>query len=274
VSEAAGRSLNDKVDKLNVERVVMDTARSFSYKLLRAGKNARLDKTDVKDAFKNVPARIEDLNLQGFMVEDRYFIELRMIFGACTALAQYDVLGNTIESLAVAASGIPRQFISRAVDDQPVATPAGSTWGKDFVSSYRKICNEVNIELAEDCPNCDKAFTDSRRGKVLGVWFDSKTLTWKLPEEKARATIDLITMVVLSKAVSLDVMQSLLGRLNFVCMMYPFLKMFRFNMNKELARRIENPALRMELSTEAKTDLWFTGTSSRTRAGTRSRESP
>jgi hypothetical protein len=255
VSEPAGRSFNDNVDKLSVERGVMDTAKSFSYKLLRAGKNARLVKTDVKDAFKNMPARIKDLNLQGFMVEDRFFIELRMIFGACTALAHYDVLGNTIESLAVVASGIPKQFISRAVDDQPVATPAGSTWGEDFVSSYRKICNEINIELAEDCPKCDKAFTDSKRGKVLGVWFDSEKLTWKLPDEKARATIDLITTEVSSKTVGLDVMQTLLGRLNFVCMMYPFLKIFSFNMNKELARRVENPSLIRDLSIEAKTDL-------------------
>jgi hypothetical protein len=43
VSEPSGLSFNDNVDKLSVERVVMDTARSFSYKLLRAGKNARLD---------------------------------------------------------------------------------------------------------------------------------------------------------------------------------------------------------------------------------------
>jgi hypothetical protein len=81
VYEPSGLLFNDNVDKHSVERVVMDTAKSFSYKLLRAGKNARLDKTDVKDAFKNVPARTDELRLQGFMVEDRYFIELRMIFG-------------------------------------------------------------------------------------------------------------------------------------------------------------------------------------------------
>jgi hypothetical protein len=105
VSEPCGDSFNDNVDKRHVEKVVMDTARSFSYKILKAGKFARLDKTDVKDAFKNVPARTDELNLQGFMVENRYFIELRMIFGARTALAHYDVLGNTIEKLAIADLG-------------------------------------------------------------------------------------------------------------------------------------------------------------------------
>jgi hypothetical protein len=66
VSEPSGLSFNDNVHKHSVERVSMDTARSFSYELLRAGKNARMDKYDVKDAFKNVPARTDELRLQGF----------------------------------------------------------------------------------------------------------------------------------------------------------------------------------------------------------------
>ncbi len=255
VSEPDGSSFNDNVDRYSVERVSMDTARSFSYALLRAGKNARMDKSDVKDAFKNVPARIEELRLQGFKVENRFFVELRMIFGAKTALAHYDVLGNTIEKLAIAVSGIPRHFVCRAVDDQPVATPANSTWGEKFVSSYKNICKEINIELAEDCDDCDKAFTNTKCGKVLGVWFDSRNQTWKLPQEKIMAARTMLHDVTSSNNVGLEELQSLLGRLNFVCMMCPFLKAFRFNMNRELARRIEDPLLRAALSKEAKADL-------------------
>ncbi len=48
VSEPSGSSFNDNVDKLQVERVTMDNARTFSFTLLEAGKNARIDKTDVK----------------------------------------------------------------------------------------------------------------------------------------------------------------------------------------------------------------------------------
>jgi hypothetical protein len=42
------------------------------------------------------------------MVENRYFMELRMIFGAHTALARYDVLGNPIEKTRHRGSGIPK----------------------------------------------------------------------------------------------------------------------------------------------------------------------
>jgi hypothetical protein len=255
VSEPSGISFNDNVDKLQVERVIMDNAKTFSFTLLEAGKNARIDKTDVKNAFKNIPAKIEDLNLQGFMLNDRFFIELRMIFGACTALANYDILGNTVEKLAVAESRIPRRFVRRAVDDQPTATPAGSQWGERFTNAYKRICRELNIELAEDCENCEKAFTNKTCGKVLGVWFRSTDLTWKLPEEKAEQYLQKIAAVANSKKVTLDDMQSLMGRMNFLCMMCPFLKSFRFNLNKELSMRLDSISLCDALGEKAVNDL-------------------
>ncbi len=48
VSEPCFSSLDDNVDKRHVEKVVMDTARSFSYRILRAGKFARMDKRTQK----------------------------------------------------------------------------------------------------------------------------------------------------------------------------------------------------------------------------------
>jgi hypothetical protein len=52
VSEPSGNSFNENVDRQSVERVSMDTARSIRYALLRAGESARMDKSDVKDAYK------------------------------------------------------------------------------------------------------------------------------------------------------------------------------------------------------------------------------
>ncbi len=140
VSVPAGESFKDNIDNIEVERVYMDTARSFSYALLDTGKDAWLNKTDEKDAFKNMPARIQDLRLQGFKVFNKYFVVLLMIFGACTSLANNDILGNTIEKLVLAESSVPRKFVKRAVNDQPTATPPNSDWGEMFVSSYQRIC--------------------------------------------------------------------------------------------------------------------------------------
>jgi hypothetical protein len=66
------------MDTYKVKSVVTDTARTFSEALLEAGTNPRIDRTDVKDIFKNVLAKIEYLQLQGFKVD--FFVELHMIF--------------------------------------------------------------------------------------------------------------------------------------------------------------------------------------------------
>ncbi len=54
-----------------------------------------------------------------------------------------------------------------------------------------KTMNEIQITLqsnkcrtVEPCPNFDKAFDYSKFGKVLGINFDTKGLTWEVPNEK------------------------------------------------------------------------------------------
>jgi hypothetical protein len=87
---------------------------------------------------------------------------------------QCDILGNAVEKLAVAESGMPKHIVCRAVDGRPVTTPGNSTWGQKSVSIYKNICKELNIELVEDCENYDKVFSNTKRGKVvLRVRFDS-----------------------------------------------------------------------------------------------------
>ncbi len=184
------------------------------------------------------------------MVENRFFIELQMIFGACPA--HYYVLGNMIKKLALTDSGIPRGFISRAVNYQPLATPESTTWGERFEASYKRICSELNIELADDCFVCDKAVTNTRCGKVPGVWFRSTDLSWKLPKDKIITMLARINEAVFSRNIHLDALQTLMGRINFLSMMGPFLKAFRFNLNREMALRKVDPQVRCELSAEAK----------------------
>jgi hypothetical protein len=52
--------------------------------------------------------------------------------------------------------------------------------------SIKEICRDINIELAEDCPDFEKAFTDSTYGKVLGKFFDTEQMAWKVPDNKRK----------------------------------------------------------------------------------------
>ena len=53
-----------------------------------------------------------------------------------------------------------------------------------FTEKYIELCGELGIQLAENCKNFEKAFTNSHYGKILGILFDTTNLTWRLPNEK------------------------------------------------------------------------------------------
>jgi hypothetical protein len=92
-----------------------------------------------------------------------------------------------VEKLGIADSEIPRHLACRAVDDQHVATARKLDLGKKFTTKNKNICKIRNIGLAEDCDDYDKVFSNTKRGKVLGVWLDSIYTALKLPEEKVQA---------------------------------------------------------------------------------------
>jgi hypothetical protein len=119
------------------------------------------------DAFKINPACKVDWRLQGFSWLSRFFVELRMVFGAVTAVCNFDRLGNTLRSLIEVSCAIPRAFLGRTFDDFTAVGPKRSGWCKQFKS----VCKRLNIQLAANCPNNEKAFENQTIGVVLGIKF-------------------------------------------------------------------------------------------------------
>jgi hypothetical protein len=60
---------------------------------------------------------------------------------------------------------------------------------------YSTVCREVNVSLAKECPKLDKAFVNSTKGKVLGIWFETDTLSWSYPSNKRKKMLKLINDV-------------------------------------------------------------------------------
>ena len=80
MSGPKGKSFNNSVNKDKMEKLHMGTAKKFRYTLLEAGENARFSKFDIKDAYKLVPAKVEDFRLQGFCWLGKYFVETQLTF--------------------------------------------------------------------------------------------------------------------------------------------------------------------------------------------------
>ena len=255
VSSPIGASFNDNICIDAMEKVVMSSAKKFSESVLEAGKGALMTKTDKKDAYKNVPCNLKDLRLQGLQWGGRYFVELYQIFGSKAAAANYDTLDNTSVSLAKAGCEIPKKFVHRQLDDTPAVGPASKPWLSDFTTSLFSVCNQLGFKLAPECPKFEKAFTMSTRGKVLGIFLDTMSLSWSLPLEKSDEYLSMVLGCLQGANLSLEAAESLLGKLNFVTSMAPFMKTFKVNLQIFLATLKEAHLSSLELTAELRRDL-------------------
>jgi hypothetical protein len=257
VSSPSGESFNSSVSEHETETVKMASARQFSQLILDCGHGALMSKHDLVAAYKQVPCRVADLRLQGFSWLGKYFVETRQVFGAKTSVCNYDIVGETLKLIALIESEIPATFVLRQVDDVPVVAPEKSGLCENFSATYKKVCGELNVKLAPDCPIMDKAFTCQKRGKVLGVKFDSTDLTWSLSDKKIQNALGSVKMAVTNDDISLKDCQRLVGRLNDVGQLCPFMKIFKQPISQCLAAIPSNadPGTRVEISAEAKDDL-------------------
>jgi hypothetical protein len=213
-------------------------------------------KFDFQDAYKNVPVPLTDLRLQGFRWLGAYFVELKQMFGAAASVQNFDILGNTIKACSLTHCDILRKLVHRQLDDVPLVVPRNSDWGVEFEKVYRNLCSNINVKLAPDCPKFEKAFSNSSLGKVLGIVFNTTDLTWKLPDEKRVKCLLAICKVESNNAVSLLDMQQLMGNLNHVAQMAPFLANFRFNLNKTLASCIKTEPVILSDETLQELVVW------------------
>ncbi len=257
VSSPHGESYNSTVDEFETETVKMPSAKQFAQLLIKCGHEATMSKHDLVAAYKQVPCKIEDLRLQGFSWLGKYFVETRQVFGAKTSVCNYDVVGETLKLLAVIESGVPNQYVLRQVDDVPVAAPSNSGHCEKFSQTYKEMCEDMNVQLAPDCPLQDKAFMNQKRGKVLGVMFDTGDMSWRLSDTKINKARDSVKRALNGNSTTLKECQRLIGRPNDVGQMCPLMKIFRQPINMCLSEILSNadPKSVVNISQEAKNDL-------------------
>lgn len=259
-------SFNSNVDKAAIPRVRMSSAAQFGQTLLKAGKGAVISKLDMKDAFKLVPARTEDLRLQGFSWGGATFVETQMTFGGSPSVSNFDTVAKTVQQLAMESSKTDRKWTHRTLDDMVVVSPAGSGICEKFTEDFAAICDDLNIKLADDCKKCEKAFKNKTRGTILGIRFDSEKGKWSISQEKASKILSDIHQLIHGGHTDLKQMEILSGRLNNFGQMCPFLQAFRRPMNDLLASFKEDYNILLPVTDELKEDLrvWAAATVSAT----------
>jgi hypothetical protein len=235
LSSPKGSSFNCNVDKLRIPKTYQSSARLFGQTLLKVGPGAIMSKMDMRDAFKLVPARIRDLRLQGFSWLGAYFIDTQQIFGGSPSVANFDQVAETILNIVLSETRISSAQVHRTLDDVACVAQPSTGECQEFTAGYRRICSELGVPLADNCPLREKAFSNETQGTVLGVEFNTERLEWRLTGRKIAAVLEEISLMQRSGHSDLKQMEKLAGRLNHFAQMAQFMHIFKRTMNQFLS---------------------------------------
>jgi hypothetical protein len=213
LSAPLGSSFNDAVNVNALRKLITCSPHIFGQALLKAGLNATFTKLDVSDAYKLVPCSPEDWRYYGIKWQGKFFHETQTAFGNKAAPAQFDDLMEIVVRITRTLGNILKQWVFRQLDDTICLSPANANYTKPFIETFRTVCKQLRIPLAPEDPKFEKAFGITQRGTVLGIIFDSTTLTWTLPEKKSNETITLLQAMLNSHTCPLLQFQRLHGKL-------------------------------------------------------------
>jgi len=255
MSAPAGKSFNCNIDPYRLEKVYMSTALHFGYAVIEAGRLAKMSKFDKQKAYKIIPTCLEELRYQGFTWLGKRFFEKQGIFGAISAVCNFDRFGNTTKTLAIVRSSTPSRWVFRILDDTPIVAPAKSGICEKFSAEYIKVCAELKVELAPMCDKKEKAFMNETKGTVLGIVFNTETLSWSLPEDKYDDICLRILTAINSGVLNLKDCQKLVGSLNNFVQLCPFAKVYKFNISKMISNFESDENIVLHIPNEAMKDL-------------------
>jgi hypothetical protein len=157
---------------------------------------------------------------------------LSMFSWAGSTLAHYTVLLKSGGKMVQADSEVTKKFVKRAADDQPAASPAYTSLGERFYQKLYRHMQRPEFQTSDGWKDCSKAFTNSQCRKVLGFWFWSTDLTWTILMKKRNCRQT-------DRAGHQGSVSS--GNCRAPLHDGPYLKILRFNLNREVAARLERP---------------------------------
>ena len=224
LSRGVPHSLNDGIDKKDYPTSMSSTLKWVRI-LIRCGVGAQMCKNDWAGAYKQIRIAINEVWQQGFRWMDRVFFELCLVFGAKSSPGLYDRLAKLVLWIIVVKSSMPRRCITQHVDDVCSASPRGSNASMKFFNTYREVCAEIGVELA-DTADPDKAFAPCTAGMILGVFYDTNEFVWSLREDKLSIIMNMLEYGIEMEEMTQRFVKSLCGKLVDIRCLVPLSKFY------------------------------------------------
>ena len=229
LSAPKGMSVNDGVEAEQFPAVMSSTT-AWLRVLAKAGRGALMSKTDWASAYKQIPVRPEDTDLQWFEWAGKFFKELCLIFGCASSAGIFDDAAKAVLELVCLISGFSMDMVCQHLDDMCAAASRREDVAK-FDSCFMEVARRLGVKLAPRDDH-DKTFGPCQRGVVFGIEYDTIEWTWALKPDKLLRIVEGIREALACKELSEKKVQSLVGKLINV---RPLIPAGRFNCDQVMA---------------------------------------
>ena len=202
-----GESLNDFIDPdlCSVKYTRFDEA---IHMVQDMGHACLLGKLDIKSAYRLLPVSPAEFDQLGFMFDDKFYFDKAMPFGCSISCASWEKVSTFLEAIAKQQS--PVGDLKHYVDDFLFAGEAGTDNCLIIMEKFIFCCDQIGFPIASE-----KTVWPTTCIVYLGLEIDSMEMVVRMPKEKIEELISKIRLVRDKKTVKLQVMQQLIGSLNF-----------------------------------------------------------
>lgn len=209
LSYPPGESVNDYIDpKLStVQYTNFDEAVHMIQDL---GKGCLLGKYDIESAFRLLPVRPEDFELLGFQLDGKYYFDKCMPFGCSISCSTFEKFATFLEFCVK--NNAPVKTLIHYLDDFLMGGRKSTTECHRLMKHFADCLQKLGVPIAEE-----KTEGPTTVLVFLGLELDSEEMVVRIPKEKVSEIVNKIKEVLAKEKVTLKIMQSLIGVLNFAC---------------------------------------------------------
>ena len=204
-----GNSVNDRLSKdwYRGERVdlIYPTVDDLARKIYEIGPAAMMFKTDLKSCFRQYFVCPKDIRFLGLQWEGKIYFDLVFCMGLRIAPYLAQRVSNCLKDIM----GRNAYTLFNYIDDLLGVEDAEVVW-----SAYNFMMNmlrDLRVETADE-----KTVQPSHKIEFLGNWFNSRSQTISITDERKKELIELVGDWILREKCRRVEVESLIGKLQFV----------------------------------------------------------
>lgn len=207
LSYPEGGSVNDGIDdsSCSVQYTSFDKVTNMIHSL---GYAAQIAKRDLKSAYRILPIRVEDFQLLGIKVKDKYYIDKFLPMGLSQSARLFETFSTFLHWLVAQQSGL--DTLDHMLDDFIFAGPKKTHNCQTLVDTFEIVCMELGVPIATE-----KSVEPTTVMVFLGFEINTNDMSVRIPCHKIVELSALLSEFLSRNKVTLKQLQSLVGKLNF-----------------------------------------------------------